>query len=410
MGPLAELRVIELCDELGQYAGKLLADMGADVIKVEPAAGSIARSIGPFAGDRPDPDGSLNFWYYNTNKRSVVLDLDARPQDRETICRLVTTADIVIEACPVGYMDRLGLGFEKLRAERPDLIMCSITPFGQGGPWSTYQSSDMVALALGGQMNMCGYDPDDAPDAPPIYPHGDHGYNTAAHFAVLGILAALLHRDRTGEGQYIDCSMHEALAGMTEIGMPYWLYRRQNILRQTGRHASVARTERWIYRARDGRDVLIFGVGRDNTSWAKIKLWFQERGLGAQFGETRFDSPQARQPGRGSSEAKEIMHAVKEFIAINDAEQVYRGGQERDQAWGVVRAPEETLDDLHWWDRAFFTEIPIPNQATRAPVMPGAPYLLSATPWVLRHPAPKLGEHTREILNELAGADASTSA
>jgi crotonobetainyl-CoA:carnitine CoA-transferase CaiB-like acyl-CoA transferase len=409
MGPLADLRVIEMCDDLGQYTGKLLADMGADVVKVEPPTGSAARATGPFAGDQPDPDRSLSFWYYNTNKRSVVLDLaDAR--DRESLRRLVATAGIVIEAHPPGFLDRLGLGFEQLRVERPDLIMCAITPFGQSGPWAIYQSSDMVALALGGQMNMNGYDPDDAPEAPPIYPQSDHGYNTAAHFAAIGILAALLHRDRTGEGQYIDCAMHEALAGMTEVGMPYWLYRRQNVIRQTGRHASVARTERWVYRARDGRDVLIFGVGRDNTSWGKIKRWFQEHGLGAQFDEPRFDSPQARQPGRGSPEATEIMRAVADFIAANDAESVYRGGQERDQAWGVVRSPEETLDDLHWWDRGFFERLPTASHGADRAVMPGAPYRFSVSPWALRRPAPKLGEHTREIMDELAGTSLSIRA
>jgi crotonobetainyl-CoA:carnitine CoA-transferase CaiB-like acyl-CoA transferase len=400
MGAVADLRVVELCDELGQYAGKLLADMGADVIKVEPPAGSSVRHTGPFAGDTPDVNGSLGFWYYNTNKRSAVLDLEGRAEDREAFLRLVATAGIVIEAFPPGHLDRLGLGYEQLQAVRPDLIMCSITPFGQSGPWVEYQSSDMVALALGGQMNMNGYDPEDAPDAPPMYPHADHGYNTAAHYAVMGILAAVLHRDATGEGQYIDCSMHEALAGTTELGMPYWLYGGRNVIRQTGRHASAARTERWVYRARDGRDVLIFGVGRDNTSWTRVKRWFQEHGLGAEFDDERFDSPQARQPGRGSPEAKTIMETVKQFIATNDAEYVYRGGQERDQAWGVVRSPEETVADPHWHDRSFFVTLPSPD-LEQSWVMPGAPYLFSETPWALRRPAPKLGEHTREVLEEI---------
>ena len=134
MGPLADLRVIELCDELGQYAGKLLADMGADVIKVEPSTGSAARGVSPFANDTPDVNGSLSFWYYNTNKRSVVLDLDGSEHDRDTFRRLVATANVVIEAQPPGHLEQLGLGYEQLRATRPDLIMCSVTPFGQSGP------------------------------------------------------------------------------------------------------------------------------------------------------------------------------------------------------------------------------------------------------------------------------------
>src|SRR5262249_47223273 len=134
-------------------------------------------------------------------------------------------------------------------------------------------------------------------------------------------------------------------------------------------------------RARDGRDVLIFGVGRDSAGWTKLKRWFQEQGIGAQLDEERFDSPRARQPGRGSPEAMEVMEAVRAFIAANDADFVYRGAQERDQAWGPVRAPEETVTDPHWWDRSFFVELRSFDSADARLIMPGAPYLLSATPW-----------------------------
>jgi crotonobetainyl-CoA:carnitine CoA-transferase CaiB-like acyl-CoA transferase len=252
-------------------------------------------------------------------------------------------------------------------------------------------------------MTMNGYDPEDAPGAPPIRGHGDQGYNTACHFAVIGILAALLHRDATGEGQYIDCSMHEALSSTTEVGLPYWFYKRQDVIRQTGRHASAIHTEPWLYPAKDGRYVLIFGVGRDNASWNKIKAWFQSEGFGMQFSEARFDSPQARQPARGAPEAAEVMAEVGRFIAAHDAEYVYRGGQEIGQAWGVVRSPDETLGDPHWHDRGFF--VGTTGEGVEEPaLMPGAPYIFSSTPWELRRPAPRLGEHTAEVLSELSRA------
>ena len=398
-GPLEGLRVIEYCDELGQLAGKLLADMGADVVKVEPPEGSSARAIGPFARDVPGPNRSLNFWYHNTNKRSIVLD-PGSDEGRETFLRLARGADIVIEDRPPGELAGLGVDYPALSEGNPGLVHCSITPFGQDGPWSRFRSSDFIGLALGGPMMMNGYDQADAPGAPPIRGHGDQGYNTTCHFATHGILAALLYRDRTGAGQYIDCSMHEALSCTTEVGMPYWLYKRQDVFRQTGRHAAASRTEPWLYRARDGRDVIIFGVGRDNAGWKLIKEWFQPEGFGLQFSEARFDSPQVRQPARGAPEAAEIMAEVGRFIAAHDAAEVYRGGQERGQAWGAVRSPEETLDDPHWADRGFF--VPTEGEGASAPaMMPGAPYVFSATPWELRRPAPKLGEHTAEVLAEL---------
>jgi benzylsuccinate CoA-transferase BbsE subunit len=399
-GPLAGLRVVEACDAPGQYAGKLLADLGADVIKVEPPAGSAARAIGPFVKDVPGPNRSLNFWYHNTNKRSVVLDIEGNEADRATFRRLAATADILIEDRAPGVLGLLGLDYSVLSTQHPALIYCSITPFGQDGPWARYQSSDMVSLALGGPMNMNGYDPEDAPGAPPIHGNGDQGYNTGCHFAVQGIMAALLYRDRTGKGQYVDCSIHEALSSTTEVGMPYWLYKRQDVIRQTGRHAAWRRTEPWHYLANDDRYLILFGVGRDNASWAKLKAWLQADGFGMQFNEERFDSPAARQPGRQSPEAAEMMEEMGRFIAAHDSEYVYRGGQGMSQAWGVVRSPDETLDDPHWWDRGFF--VTTTGEGVDQPVaMPGAPYMFSATPWELRRPAPKLGEHTAEVLAEL---------
>jgi benzylsuccinate CoA-transferase BbsE subunit len=187
-GALAGLRVVEFCDELGQLAGKLLADMGADVVKIEPPDGSRARTVGPFVDNEPGPNRSLNFWYYNTNKRSVVVDLGS-DEGAERWRQLVAKADIVIDDRPPRWLEDRALGYSVLGSRKPELLWCSITPFGQTGPWANYQSTDMVALALGGPMMMNGYDHEDAPGAPPIRGHGDQGYNTACHYAVQGILA-----------------------------------------------------------------------------------------------------------------------------------------------------------------------------------------------------------------------------
>ena len=393
--------MVELCGPLGQYAGKMLADMGADVIKVEAPGGSESRAIGPFVNDVPGPNRSLNFWYHNTNKRSIVLDFERSEADRATLRALVQTADIILEDNAPGWLAGLGLGFAELVSARPTLIVCSITPFGQDGPWAHWKSSDLVSLALGGPMAMNGYSSGDLPGAPPIRGHGDQGYNTACHYALHGILAALFHRDATGSGQFIDCSMHEALSCTVEVGMPYWLYVREDVVRQTARHAAARPTERWLYKAGDGRDLILFVVGRDNAGFAKIRSWLQSKGFGAQLDEPRFAEPLARQPGRGSAEAAELYAEMGKFIAQHDAEEIYRSGQERRQSWGAVRAPEDTLTDPHWHDRGFF--VGVTGEGVEEPVlMPGAPYIFSATPWELRRPAPRLGEHTQEVLAELS--------
>ncbi len=399
-GPLEGLRVVELCGPLGQYAGKLLADMGADVIKVEPLSGSEARSIGPFVADKPGPNRSLNFWYHNTNKRSVALDFESNEADRERLRALIHGADILLEDNEPGWLGKLGLSFDQMASANPALIMCSITPFGQTGPWAHWKSSDMVGLALGGPVAMCGYSESDLPGAPPVRGHGDQGYNTACHFAVHGMLVALYARDATGQGQYIDCSMHEALSCTVEVGMPYYLYLRQDVVRQTGRHAALLPSEPITFLAADGKHLLLYGVGRDSSTWPRVKAWMQSLGYGPQFDEPRFADPAARQPGRGSQEAKEILQEMGRMISELPAEDIYRGGQERRQAWGVIRTPEETLQDPHWHDRGFFAGVT--GEDVPEPVlMPGAPYVLNKTPWELRRPAPKLGEHTAEVLAEL---------
>ncbi|MDP7588282.1 MAG: CoA transferase, partial [Dehalococcoidia bacterium] len=202
-GPLAGLRVLELTGEHAQWCGKLMADLGADVIKVEPPGGQHTRSVGPFLDDIPHRERSLSFWHYNTSKRGITLDLDS-PGGRSIFLRLVPTVDVILETHPPGYLSSLGLGYEELASVNPGLIMCSLTPFGQDGPWRDYATSDLLHLAAGGQMASCGYDPEDVADAPPLAPGGGNAWHIASHYAYMGILAALYYRDMAGEGQYID--------------------------------------------------------------------------------------------------------------------------------------------------------------------------------------------------------------
>ncbi|HEX2278239.1 MAG TPA: CoA transferase [Candidatus Tectomicrobia bacterium] len=179
-GPLTGLRVLELADEKGQFCGKLMADLGADVIKIEPPGGEHTRIVGPFLDDIPHRERSLSFWHYNTSKRGITLNLET-PEGRGLFRRLVPTADVLLETSPPGYLPSLGLGYDELSRLNPRLIVCSLTPFGQTGPWRGYQSSDLLQLAAGGQMGCCGYDPEDVPAAPPIAPGGGNAWHIGSH-------------------------------------------------------------------------------------------------------------------------------------------------------------------------------------------------------------------------------------
>ena len=250
-GPLHGLRVLELADEKGQFCGKLMADLGADVIKIEPPGGQYTRLVGPFLDDIPHRERSLSFWHYNTSKRGITLNLE-HLEGQDLLRRLVPTADILLETYPPGYLPGLGLAYDVLSSLNPRLIVCSLTPFGQTGPWRDFLSADLLQLAAGGQMSCCGYDPQDVPDAPPIAPGGGNAWHIGSHFAYMAILAAVYYRDMTGEGQYIDASIHEACALTTEAAGTTYIYTGKVVQRHTGRAASLDQSEPTQFQTQDG--------------------------------------------------------------------------------------------------------------------------------------------------------------
>ena len=198
--------------------------------------------------DIPHPERSLSFWHYNTSKRGITLNLGAA-HGRRLFGRLTATSDVILETFRPGFLASLELDYQSLHKENPRLIMCSLTPFGQTGPWRDYLSSDLLHMAAGGEMASSGYDEADAPNAPPIAPGGGNAWHMGCHFAVM---AALVHRMVSGQGQYIDASIHEACALTTEAAIANYIYRGEVVRRQTGRHHAAGPTPRTQFRAKDG--------------------------------------------------------------------------------------------------------------------------------------------------------------
>lgn len=408
-GPVTDLFVLDLTDEKGQLMGKLMADMGARVLKVEPPEGDAARRIGPFAGETakdasatekslPLHERSLYWWQFNTSKEGVTLNLE-HPAGQSLFKRLAERADVILESYPPGYLDSLGLGHKALSALNPRLIMTSLTGFGQTGPHKDFLTSDLISLAMGGQMASNGYD--DVPGAPPIRGGGYQGYATGCHWGVIGTLVALYHRDFTGRGQYVDASLHEALAGTTEGAMPSYIYFGRPPMRQTGRHAAMNQTARTQWPARDGKYVNTFSVPRNVASWRALIEWMAELGIGKELAE----DPKYREAfvngARGTPEIERIWNLIGQLVAAQTAEEAYEGGQRRGFAWGAVRSPEETLQDPHLWDRGMFVEVEHPEIGKKY-IYPGAPYPLSRTKWRIRKRAPLLGEDNEAVfLSEL---------
>ena len=243
---LTGLRVVDLTDETGHLAGRILADLGAEVLKIEPPGGDAARRLGPFIGGEPHPDAGAQWLARNLGKRSVVLDLDAAA-DRERLQALLREADVLLETCTPAARERLGLGADALRALNPRLVSCSITPYGRSGPKAELRGSDLTALAASGNLFMTG-DADRAPvrcSMPVTHYHG-------AAEAALGVLFALWHRDRTGAGQQVDVALQELML-MPSMTNPAQAWVQGNRGQRSGNFNRVGQTiQQEIWPCKDG--------------------------------------------------------------------------------------------------------------------------------------------------------------
>ncbi|MCH2675958.1 MAG: CoA transferase [Dehalococcoidia bacterium] len=391
-GPLTGLRVLELTSEHAQFCGKLMADLGADVIKVEPPGGQETRNVGPFLEDEAHPERSLYFWHYNTSKRGVTLDLNS-PNGQDIFRKLSATAGLVLESFPAGYLSDLGLGYETLAKDNPGLIMCSVTPFGQDGPWRDYQTSDLLHLAAGGQMASSGYDVEDIPDAPPIAPGGGNAWHIVSHYSYIAIMGALYHRDFTGEGQYIDVSVHEACSLTTEGAIAIYLSTGEVVRRHTGRHASADMSPGIQHATNDGGYINTTRSG-SNLTPARIKVlgeWMDGYGLAQDLLDDKYQDPAVVEVS-----GQHFADVLKNFFANMPLVEAYEGGQELNFPWGAIRTMEEIMGDPHLQDRDFFVPVEHPELG-REFIYPGPAAIYNASPWSISRRAPLIGEHNQEI-------------
>lgn len=408
MTALDGLRVIELSNERGALAGKLLADMGAEVVVVEPPDGDRTRSYEPFLRDEPGPERSLYWWHYNTSKLGVSLDLDAE-HDRGRLRQLLESADVLIECEEPGRLASLGLDPASLQAAAPRLVYVSITPFGAQSTSENEATTDLTVLAGGGPVWNCGYDDH---TLPPVRGGGNQGYQTACHFAVMSTLVALLAREQSGRGQHIDVSMHAAANVTTEAGSYEWLVANTTVQRQTGRHASQHLTMPSQIACADGRYVNTGVPPTRPDDFRRLHEWLDELGLIEQLPEATFLEMGAQRQQRielsrilDDPEAQAIFGAGREAMNLIagtlSAYEFFVGAQERGMPVGIIYAPEEVMEDAHFIERGFRVPLEHPELGETFDY-PGAPYRFHGTPWKLSRRAPRLGEHNEQVLGQLA--------
>ena len=394
------VRILDLTSEMGWYAGKLLADLGADVIKVEPPGGDPGRGLPPFHADQPGRETSLRFWYFNANKRSATVDL-AQHDGRHLFGRLVDTADIVIESHKPGELEVLGVDVAALRERNPALVWTSITGFGLDGPHAGWEVTDIVAQAVSGIAVLAGY-----PDGPPQRIAGNQAYIVAGISAAQGALLALLHAEATGEGQLVETAIQEALSICQETAHLGWDFQRWSRERIGEQHRMPGIG---TYQTRDGYIYSAVGIPGFGAPWTELIAWMADDGQAAeltepQFAETfaAFDMRSLGDPAQLAALAPTLERAqevLTAFYASKTSMETYEQGQARRLLIGMVASPADIGDDAHLAAREWWVEIEQLRSLGSEPAalrLPGPPYRLSETPAAIRRGAPTIGEHNRE--------------
>lgn len=383
-------RILEIADEKGEYCGKRLADMGAEVIKIENPLGNSTRSKGPFFHDQTGLETSLNFLHYNTNKRSITLDLEHR-DGQELFKNLVKTADAIVESMPVGYLASLGLDYKSLLEFNPALIMTSISPFGQTGPHKDYRSSDIVNMAMGSFMQGCG-----EPDGMPLRPGGEQSYQIGAQCAALGTIAALHHKSITGKGQYVDVSIQESvLINSFEQAAPQiWAVHKNNVTRAGAR-------AKWgfpygLFPCRDGWTII---ATVQASEWDRLAQWISE---------VTGDSEVLQEKYKGNlfdraPHVEALTGYMLDFTQKLSKDELFLEGQKRKIPIMPVQSIEEVMNcpQLNGW--GFFEQVKHPVAGALVDI--GNPYHLGEGSLASWKAAPLLGEQNEQIYCSELGLD-----
>ncbi|HET7392337.1 MAG TPA: CoA transferase [Candidatus Binatia bacterium] len=378
---LAGLRVLDFTSRMGGYCGLLLANLGAEVILIEPSGGDTLRSEGPFKDESPNPEGSIAFAAYHTNKRGIVLDLES-DDDRASLRLLLGHADALIEDCPAGFWKRLGLGYEDLQAINPALVITSISGFGSTGPYRDFKSPNIVAFAMGGLMNLCGH-----PERAPLSGPCDIAYRLGAVHAAFGTLVALFNRHVSGRGDHLDISLQDVLVADPFLRIITRYSVTGEIPQRTGH--SQATTVAETYQCKDGF-VRIFCNQADH--WRRLVEWL---GNPPELIDPKFEKVQNRLPLRPLLdrliEARTLNYHVKSF---------FDEFQGRRLAAAPINSPSAFLEDEQSRHRDYVVEVDHPHLGRHR--FPGDPYKFSESPWHIGRGAPLIGEHQSLIASDWA--------
>lgn len=399
---LAPYRVLDLTTERAWMAGKMLADLGADVVKIEPPGGELGRRRGPFAGEVPSADDGLPWWFYNKGKRAITLDLD-RADGQAVLRRLVASADVLLESFPPGWMAERGLGHEDLAELRPSLVYTSVSPFGQTGPRSSWDAPDLVLSAAGGPMWLTG-----DRDRPPVRISVPQYDLMGGAEAAVGTMIALFHAAGTGEGQHVDVSSQLAAIRTLMNATATPQLEGREVSRQGQLIAHGHARFRMIYPCADGHVTVLMAGGAIGAMIMTAMLgWISEtEGLpdwlsSIDWGAIDFST--LADTADGLDFFEKVSDLIGAFFLTKTKGQLYHEALQRRFLLAPVNTVADIRVDEQLASRGYFVAV---DHGDRGPVFyPGPWAKLSVTPLVDTPRAPHPGEHTREVLAEVGYSD-----
>jgi crotonobetainyl-CoA:carnitine CoA-transferase CaiB-like acyl-CoA transferase len=384
---LTGIRILDLTRVLaGPYCSMLFADLGAEVIKIEPPEGEMIRDNPPRVkngkGGPHDRSRSAYFLSLNRNKYGVTLNLK-HPQAVRVFKDLVKVGDVVLENYAPGVMKRLGIDYPVLQGINPRIIMCSISGFGQWGPYAQKTAFDIVAQATGGLMSVTGY-----PDSPPVKAGTSIGDLNAAVHAAFATMAALWERERSGEGQHIDVSMQETMVSIMEGAVVRWTVG-QELMQPIGSH-NTNESPMAAYRCKDGY-IIIGTVG--NEHWQRFC-----RAIGK---PEWMERPEYATKGKRWARKWEMQKEIEEITAQYTVKEVGEMMERERVANSPILNIQQVVEDPHLNERGYFVDVehPIIGRAK----IPGFPFKFSRTPGEIERPSPLVGEHNEFIFGKYLG-------
>ncbi len=391
--PLSPYKVLDLTDEKGYFCGKVLADLGADVIKIEPPCGDPGRNNGPFYHDIPDKNKSLSFFAFNTNKRSITLNIETS-DGRDIFKTLAKSVDFVIESYAPRYMDELGLGYSELKKINPRIIVVSITPFGQDGPYRDWKASDIVTMAIGGLSCITG-----SPDKPPVRVSIDQAHFVAGGQGAMGAMIAHYYRQATGNGQHVDVSMQESVVLSALLVPQLWDLQKFIMPREGAFLSRSGKRVRHLWPCKDGHVAWrVFGGGLGAKTRALVE-WMDSEGQAGELMDV--DWQQMDYLTVSHDKFYHWQELFGEFFKKHTKAELCKEALARGIVLIPASTPKDLLEDPQLKAREDWVKIDHPELDDTI-TYPGALYKSSEFEWEFCR-APLVGEHNIEIYEKELG-------